>query len=76
MVLVVGNLMSGNHIEFFSNYNKVIEKIRSVTVKEGVIRAVQEFYDYIWYRDRGVSVKELRDQLPPSLSHDLSLSFY
>lgn len=32
MVMVVGNLMSGNNIEFFSNYNKILEKIRSVTV--------------------------------------------
>lgn len=76
MVLVVGNLMSGYHIEFFSHCNQIIEKIKSGKYQESTVSAVQEFYDYVWYRDRGVSVADLRKQLPPSLAHDLSISIH
>jgi hypothetical protein len=45
-------------------------------VTENVINSVRGFFDYIWYRHRGISFEQLRQTLPVSISSDLSLAIY
>lgn len=41
-----------------------------------MINSVRGFFDYIWYRHRGISFEQLRQTLPVSISSDLSLAIY
>lgn len=41
-----------------------------------VINSVRSFFDYIWFRHRGVNFNELRKTLPVSLATDMSLTIY
>lgn len=51
----VAYLITGPHIEYFRNYHDMLSKIRNGKVTESVINNVRGFFDYIWYRHRGVS---------------------
>jgi hypothetical protein len=73
---VVQFLVSSNHIDFFAKYNNTLEKIKNGKVADKVINNVRIFFDYIWFRHRGVDFSDLRKTLPASLSTDISLNIY
>lgn len=73
---VVALISSGKQIEFFSNYNSVLAKIKASKVTTSIVDKVKQFFDYIWDRHRGVSFDELRKYMPPSMAADLSISLF
>jgi hypothetical protein len=73
---VIQILVSGPHIEFFGRCNGMIGKIKNGKVTENVINSVRQFFDYIWYKNRGIDIDNLRKSMPASLSVDLSLTIY
>lgn len=73
---VVAYLVTGMHIEYFTNYHDILGKIQNGKVSEDVINSVRGFFDYVWYRHRGVSFDNLRRTLPVSISSDVSLAIF
>ena len=73
---VVKYLVTGSHIDYFTNYYDILSKIENGKVKESTINSVRGFFDFMWYSNRGVGFDQLRQNLPVSISADLGLAIY
>jgi len=43
---IVANIGTGQHIEFFKNYNSIMNKIRNGKVTQNLLKNVKLFFDY------------------------------
>jgi hypothetical protein len=73
---IVKYLVTGRHIEYFTNSYEILSKIENGKVTESTINSVRGFFDFMWYSNRGVGFNQLRQNLPVSISADLGLAIY
>ena len=73
---VVALMSEGSHIEFFRNYNNIVEKIDNGKVEKETIESASSFFYYVWDRHQGVSFEEVTEFLPSSMSSKLCISLF
>ena len=73
---VIKYLFTGSHIDFFTKTYDILTKIDNGKVTENTTESVRGFFDFMWYNNRGISFDKVCQNLPVSISADLSIAIH
>ena len=73
---IVSSLAPSQNMEFYSQYNFVMNKLKNGRTPLKTIHDVNQYFDYQWSLYKGLNVEKSIEQLPDSIKSDVLISRY